>query len=92
MSQATLKKRALGLGAVDFGRSPRKNKKYFVELPDGERIHFGHSLYSDFTEHRDRERQRRYLARASRIRDKSGNLTVNNPRSSNFWAIRLLWT
>lgn len=87
----TLRKKAIALGAVDFGRSPRKNKKYFVELPDGERIHFGHALYDDFLTHRDRERQRRYLARASRIRDKQGRLTANNPRSSNFWSIRINW-
>lgn len=87
-----LKKKALGLGAVDFGRSAQKNKKYFVILRDGTRVDFGHPEYDDYTVHRDLERRHRYLARARMdIRDIDGQLTRNNIKSPNYWSIKLLW-
>lgn len=85
-----LKKKAFSYGASQFGKSERKNKKYYV-VYQGKIIHFGHSGYDDFTTHHDKERRSRYRARASKIKDKNGKLTVNNPYSSNYWAYRILW-
>ena len=87
----SLKQKALNLGATDFGKSNRKNKKYFV-VYDNKKIHFGHSSYDDFTTHKDPDRRRRYLARAKKIKDGDGKLTWKNKNKSNFWAIRILWT
>ncbi len=70
--------------------SERKNKKLKV-FYNGNWIHFGHPDYSDFSLHRDKERQERYLIRARNIRDTEGKLTRNNKNSPNFWSIRLLW-
>lgn len=85
-----LETRAFKLGATEFGKSNRKNKKYFVVF-NGKKIHFGHTAYHDYTEHKDPERRKRYLARAKKIKDKQGNLTWKNKNTSNFWAINLLW-
>tara|TARA_R110000744_G_scaffold361588_2_gene469379 strand:+ start:1638 stop:1916 length:279 start_codon:yes stop_codon:yes gene_type:complete len=54
-------------------------------------IHFGHSDYQDFTQHKDEKRRKSYLARAKGIKDKQGNLTWKNKNSKNYWAIRYLW-
>jgi len=90
MSIELLRRKALKLGATEFGVSPRKNNKYYV-VYDGKKIHFGHSSYQDFTQHKDPERRKRYLARASKIKDKNGNLTAQNKNSSNYWSIHLNW-
>ena len=72
-------------------RSSRKHKKWKVRAPSGKWVHFGDSRYEDFTQHRDPERRRRYLARATAIRDKSGNLAYKDPEPPNYYAVRLLW-
>lgn len=86
-----LRNKAKELGAVEFGRSDRGKKKYYVVLPDGHRVDFGHRDYEDYTTHRDPERRERYLARARAIRNKEGKLTRNDKHSPNYWAINLLW-
>ena len=45
-----LQKKALTLGATDFGYSKAKNKKYYV-IYNGRRINFGQKGYEDFTKH-----------------------------------------
>ena len=85
-----LKRKALNLGATEFGKSKNKNKKYYV-VYNGRKINFGHSSYDDFTTHKDPERRRRYLARAKKIKDGNGRLTWKNKNKANFWAIHLLW-
>lgn len=85
-----LKEAANKQGAEYFGVSWLKNKKYVV-LYRGKYIHFGHPSYSDFLSHKDKARRDRYLARAKKIRDGNNKLTVNNPNSPNYWAVRLLW-
>lgn len=55
-------------------------------------VKFGHRDYQDFTQHADPERRRRYLARASKIRNKKGKLTMNDPFSANYWSMRYLWS
>jgi len=54
-------------------------------------IHYGHSDYQDFTQHKDEKRRKSYLARAKGIKDKQGNLTYKDKNSKNYWAIRTLW-
>lgn len=90
---------------MEFKKSTRKNKKYAVKSPSGKWIHFGNlnppanQHYFDNTplklykhlNHGDKERRKRYLARAKGIKDKNGNLTWKNPESSNYYSIRFLW-
>jgi hypothetical protein len=42
-------------------------------------------------DHLDKDRRDNYRARASKIRDKDGKLTYNNPESANFYAYWVLW-
>ena len=83
-------KKALQLGASDFGQSARKNKKYYVVYA-GKTIHFGYAPMDDFTTHKDPRRQASYRARARGIRNKSGQLTYKLKTSANYWAYNLLW-
>jgi hypothetical protein len=83
--------------------SNAKNKKYSVYvLKDGKKklIHFGDSRMQQFKDklghysnldHSDKERRRKYLARAKGIKDKNGNLTWKNKNSANYYSIKYLW-
>ena len=87
--QLTKKAKKLGAELLDY--STRKNNKYVATLSRGKKIHFGSSQHPDFLIHQDKERRERYLARAKKIKNKQGELTYNNPESSNFWSVSLLW-
>ena len=90
---------------IKFSKSPRKNKKYRVEFDLGKKrfkVDFGDNRYEHFEDktplkiysnlnHKDKDRRRKYLARASMIKNNKGQLTKNNPLSANYWAIRYLW-
>ena len=86
-----LTKNAKELGAESLDYSTRKNNKYMATLPSGKKVHFGSPKYPDFTIHKDKERRDKYLSRAMKIKNKKGELTYNNPESSNNWSVNLLW-
>jgi len=89
----------------EFKKSTRKDKKYMVKVGN-KWIHFGAivngkpmeqfkdstglGLYSKY-DHGDKERRKRYLARAKGIKDKQGNLTWKDKESSNYYSIKYLW-
>ena len=79
------------LGAESLDYSTRKNNKYMATLPGGKKIHFGSPKYPDYTIHKDKERRDKYLSRATKIKNKQGELTYTNPESANFWSVNLLW-
>ena len=80
-----LRYRAINLyGAKDLDYSNRMNKKYMVTLKNGKKIHFGDKRYEDYLTHQD-------WKRASKIKDKNGNLTYKDKNSPNFWSYQLLW-
>jgi len=85
-----LRKKAIKLGATDFKKSSRKDKKWMVEY-NGKWIHFGQVGYEDYTQHRDQKRRKDYLQRTRYIRDGEGNLTYNNKNKANYWARNVLW-
>jgi hypothetical protein len=68
-------------------KSPRSDKKYRVTTPTGKKVDFGATGYSDYTLHKDKERQERYINRhqARENWDKSGIDTAG------FWSRWLLW-
>jgi len=83
--------------------SRQKNKKFAVTV-DGKTVNFGDDRYEHFSNdklpdkfkntypvHNDDKRRESYLARATNIKNKRGQLTVNDPLSPNFWSVRLLW-
>ena len=74
--------------------SDRKNKKKMVLVKRGDKVklvHFGQKGYEDFTQHKDKKRRKNYLTRSAGIKNKSGQLTKNDPFSPNYWARRELW-
>ena len=86
-----LTRSAKNLGAVSLDYSKRKNNKYMATLESGNKVHFGSSKYPDYTIHKDKERRDKYLSRATKIKNKQGELTHNNPESANYWSTKLLW-
>jgi len=89
------------LDKLEFQLSDKKDKKLKVYY-NGKWIHFGQKLYDHYFDktgllpksqnHMDKERRRLYLMRATKIKDKQGNLTVNDKNSPNYYSIRYLWT
>lgn len=75
------------LPGTDLYISTHRTKKYMIQQPNGKWSHFGDIRYQDYTFHKDEDRRRRYLQRASHIK---GNWK-SNPYSSNLLSIRLLW-
>ena len=84
-----------------FKKSTRKNKKYMVFYND-KWIHFGDKRYQHFEDktglgeysylnHLDKDRRKRYLARAKKIKNKKGQLTYLDKNSPNYWAVKFLW-
>jgi hypothetical protein len=71
-------------------KSTRKNKKLMVLTPKGNIIHFGDSSMKDFTQHKDKKRQKSYCSRSAGIKSK-GKLTKNNKESANYYARKYLW-
>ena len=86
-----LTRNAKKLGAESLDYSTRKNNKYMATLPGGKKVHFGSPKYPDYTIHKDKERRDKYLSRATKIKNKQGELTYTNPESSNYWSVNLLW-
>ena len=87
-----LRQRARNIYSVkDLSYSNRKNKKYMVTLKNGDRIHLGDKRYEDFLTHQDLKRRIQFRKRASKIKDKHGNLTYKDPNYANFWSYHLLW-
>lgn len=88
---------------MQFKKSTRKGKKYMVVAPNGETIHFGDikmQQYKDTTglglythlNHNDEKRRASYLARAKWIRNKASELTWKDKNSSNYYAVKFLWS
>lgn len=84
----------------EYFLSDKKDKKLYT-IVEGKKIYFGDTSYQHYydktgllaksTNHLDEKRRKSYLARASKIKDKSGNLTSTNPSSPNYHAIKILW-
>ena len=88
----SLRRKAINMfGADDLQISTKRNKKYVVTLKNGDQTHFGHPDYENFMIHQDQNRRFRYRKRASKIRDKHGNLTYKDRNSPNYWSYYLLW-
>ena len=71
----------------DVEPSTRKNKKYMIMNDNNKLVHFGDLRYEDYTKHQDKERLKRYLDRATKIK---GNWR-RDKYSPNNLAINLLW-
>lgn len=77
----------LGKDAILYTSTDAK-KKYSIYDPNTNKyINFGAMGYGDFTFHKDKDKQKRYLARATKIK---GNWK-DNKYSPNNLAINILW-
>ncbi len=66
----------------------QQGKKLSYLTPDGRVVNFGNIAYESYDSHTDKQRRRRYLARARNIRGD----WQNDPYSANNLAIRILWS
>jgi len=79
------------------------NFKYIVTIRHNDKIYnirFGNINYEHFRDrllhyrfkdHYNDKRRELYLRRASKIHNKNGDLTANDPTSANYWSIRIFW-
>ncbi len=66
-------------------QSDRPEKKYYIITKENKRVYFGQASASDFTKHKNEERNQRYVKRhESKYWNKSGINTAS------FWARFLL--
>lgn len=82
----------------ELSEKPNKKLKVFY---NSKWIHFGDKRYDNYYDktkllegkydHLDEDRRRRYLSRATKIKDKNGELTYKNKNSPNYYSINLLW-
>jgi len=72
--------------------SKAKNKKYSVYVKSNNKsgiklIHFGGKGYQVYYQHKDKKRQKSYLARAKGIKNKKGELTYKDKNTANYWSV-----
>jgi hypothetical protein len=86
-----LRSRAMGLGAIDFGLSERKDKRFYV-LYNGRVINFGSKHGQTFIDHGDTAIRYAWLSRHSKIKNKVGELVINLKTSPSYWSHNILWS
>ena len=74
-----------------LGNNKFKFSVYVMKEGKKRLIHFGHSDYEDFTQHKDLKRRENYLARAKGIKNKKGELTYKDKNTANYWSVFYLW-
>ena len=52
---------------IKIFKSDKPLKKFYALFPDGKKVYFGASGYSDYTKHKDDDRKDRYIARHSKM-------------------------
>ena len=82
--------KAFQLGAIDFGESNRKDKRFYV-VYNNKYIHFGSRNGQTFYDHKDEIKRDNWYKRHSKIYDKNEKQVINNPYSPSYWSARLLW-
>ena len=71
---------------VIISPSKNKNKKYKAEIDGKKTVHFGHSSYQDFTQHKDPKRKENYISRHS-----NEDWSKTNIASPAFMSRYVLW-
>jgi len=85
-----LYKKALKLHATDFGKSKKKNKRFYV-IYNNKIINFGSSIGKTYYDHGDEIKRKAWYARHSKIKNKNNKYVINDPSSPSFWSASLLW-
>ena len=71
--------------------SDKKEKKMMVLAKKGEEVRLIHFGQKGYQHNYSPEAKQNYLTRSAGIRDKSGQLTKDDPFSPNYWARKVLW-
>jgi hypothetical protein len=71
--------------------SDKKDKKMMVLAKKGDQVKLVHFGQKGYQHNYSPEAKQNYLTRSAGIRDKSGNLTKDDPFSPNYWARKVLW-
>jgi hypothetical protein len=82
--------KAKRLHATDFGRSKKKNKRFYV-IYDGKIINFGSSVGKTYYDHKDKLKRKAWYARHSKIKNKNNKYVINDPYSPSYWSAKILW-
>lgn len=91
MSIDQIKKKAMILGANEFGTSDKTGKRFFVEYK-GKKIHFGSDSRETFFDIKDKKKRTAWIKRHSRnIDKKTGKKFINIKTSPLFWSYKILW-
>ena len=85
-----LRRKAMKLGASDFGKSKTKGKKYYV-IYDGKTINFGSATGKTYLDHKDNAKRDAWRARHSKIKLKDGRSAYKVKESPGFWNWNLTW-
>ena len=85
-------KKSVSLGANTFGKSPKKEKRYFVLMDGNKVIHFGSKTGVTFIDHKDIKKRDAWRARHSKIKLKDGRLAYKVREQPSYWAYNLLWS
>ena len=91
------------VGRFNYEKSTRPDKKLMVVVEKGGRkktVHFGSRKMEHFKDktgiwasknHGDKDRRKNFLTRSAGIKNKAGELTKDDPFSSNFHARKIFW-
>ena len=90
MNLYDLRKKALKLGATEFNKSSVKGKRFYV-VYNGKRINFSSKTGATFIDHGNKRVRDEWYARHSKIKDKDGNLVINDKTSASYWSHQILW-
>ena len=76
---------------IKASNTKKKGMVYVMKNGKKKLIHFGDSTMKDFTQHKDPQRRKNYLARSGGIKNKEGKLTKNDKNSANYWSRKINW-
>ena len=77
---------------IDANKGDTHKKAVLVKYEDAIKlVKFGLRGMEDYTYHYDETRRANYLSRSAGIKNKHGQLTKDDPFSSNYWSRRILW-
>ena len=85
-----LEQKAFKLGASEFGISNRINKRFYV-IYNNKYIHFGSKNGNTYIDHHNDEIKQNWIARHSKIKNKTGEYVIKIKESPSFWSHNLLW-
>ena len=90
MNHEQLENKAFKLGASQFGRSNRLNKRFYV-IYNNKTIHFGSKTGKTYIDHHNIDLRKNWIARHSKIQNSKGEYVITIKDSPSYWSKNLLW-